>query len=182
MRIHFHTHLGYYELMNEKLKNHFLKIGPRTFVIATVILLLVLDILNGIYLKLALSKRNLSEMMIVSAYQRMDLSTAELDAESIAQMTWILEKSVDFFLFLILINNLFFYFFYLRKKLWAQGYVLFYTLSAAILSVAMLFDVYGMGTSWMIFNIATIPIYLYLYMGIKLLKNETTLVPKKKGR
>ncbi len=168
--------------MNEKLKNHFLKIGPRTFVIATVILLLILDILNGIYLKLALSNKNVTEKMIVLAYSRLGVPASEITPESFTEMTWVLERSVDFFLFLILINNLFFYFFYLRKKLWAQGYVLFYTLSAALLSLVLLFDVYDMGVGWLVFNVVTIPVYVYLYFGVKLLKNETTLVPKKKGR
>ena len=168
--------------MNEKLKNHFLKIGPRTFVIGTVIVLLILDVLNGIYLKLALGSKNFTENMIVLAYSRLGVPAEEITAESFKEMTWVLERSVDFFLFLILINNLFFYFFYLRKKLWAQGYVLVYTLSAAVLSLLMLTDVYDMGPGWMVFNVLTIPVYVYLYLGVKLLKNETTLVPKKKGR
>ena len=168
--------------MNEKLKNHFLRIGPRTFVIGTVILLIIMDILNGIYLKLALGNKQFTEKMIIMTYARVGVAAAEITPDSFAEMTWILERSLDFFLFLILINNLFFYFFYLRKQLWAQGYVLFYTLSAALLSGVMLFDVYGMGPGWLVFNLATIPVYFYLYLGVKLLKTETTLAPKKKGR
>jgi hypothetical protein len=46
----------------------------------------------------------------------------------------------------------------------------------------MIFDGLGMGLGWMAFNLLTIPLYFYLYMAVKLLKKETTLEPKKKGR
>lgn len=168
--------------MKEKFLNHFMKIGPRRFVVGTVIMLILLDILNGLYLKLSWIQKGLTEKMILLVIQQMKFQPGDFDQATMSEIGGLVEKSFDFFLFVVLVNNLFFYFFYLRKKLWAQGYVLFYALTAAIFSVTMIFDGYGMGPGWFIFNLLTIPFYLYLYMGIKLLKDETTLVPKKKGR
>lgn len=168
--------------MKEKLYPHFMKIGPRRFVVGTVIILIILDILNGYYLKLSMAKNDLSHKMVLLIIERMQLNPSDFDRATMAEIGGLVDKSFDFFLFLVLFNNLFFYLFYLRKKLWAQAYVLFYTLTAGIFSLLMIFDGYGMGMGWMIFNILTIPLYLYLYMGVKLLKNETTLVPEKKAR
>jgi len=168
--------------MKEKLLSHYLKIGPRRFVVGTVILLVLLDVLNGVYLKLAWVKNDLSQKMVLTIIDRMKLQPGDFDHATMVEIGGLVDKSFDFFLFLILVNNLFFYFFYLRKKLWAQGYVLFYTLTAAVFSCMMIFDGYGMGAGWMILNLLTIPLYLYLYFGFKLLKSQTTLVPKNQGR
>lgn len=181
MRIHFHRLLRYYGGMKENLKQHFLKIGPRRFVVATVFLLITLDILNSIYLKLAFAKNDLSGKMVHMMIERMKLSTTDLDQNTLREIGGLVDKSLDFFLFVVFINNLFFYLFYLRKKLWAQGYVLAYALTAGIFSMAMIFDGYGMGAGWLIYNLITIPLYFYLYTGIKLLRDETTLVPEKKA-
>lgn len=168
--------------MKEKLYNHFLKIGPRRCVVGIVILLIILDILNGIYLKGSWGLKNTSHQMVLLIIQLMKASPADFDLDTMREMAGLVDKALDFLLFLLLLNNLFFYFFYLRKKLWAQGYVLFYTLTACIFSITMIFDGLGMGWGWMIFNVLTIPLYFYMYMAVKLLKNETTLEPKKKGR
>jgi hypothetical protein len=168
--------------MKEKLLNHFMRIGPRRFVVGTVILLVILDVLNSIYLKLSWVKNDLSHKIVLLIIERMKLQIGDFDQATIMEISGLTNKSFDFFLLLILVNNLFFYFFYLRKKLWAQAYVLFYALTACIFSATMIFDGYGMGLGWMIFNILTVPLYLYIYWGVKLLKNETTLVPEKKGR
>jgi hypothetical protein len=168
--------------MKEKLLNHYLKLGPRRFVVGTVILLVILDLLNGLYLKLSWIKNGLAEKMVLTVIERMQFKPQDFDHATMLEMSGLVNQSFDFFLYVIAVNNLFFYFFYLRKKLWAQGYVLFYTLTAAIFSFLMIFDGNGMGAGWMIFNLLTIPLYWYLYMGVKLLKNETTLEPKKKGQ
>lgn len=167
--------------MKEKLLAHFHKIGPRRFVVATVVLLLVLDLVNIYYLKLSWEANRLADNMVQLSITNMKLNPSDFSPETITEMTGLMNKSFDFMLFLILLNNLFFYFFYLRKKLWAQGYVLFYTLTAALFSFTLILD-RGMGMGWLFFNIATIPVYLYLYCGVKWLKNETTLVPEKKAR
>jgi hypothetical protein len=31
-----------------------------------------------------------------------------------------------------------------------------------------------LGTGWFIFNLLSAPLYVYLYLGVKVLKNETT--------
>ena len=51
--------------MKEKLYNHFLKIGPRRCVVGIVILLIILDILNGIYLKGSWALKNTSQQMVI---------------------------------------------------------------------------------------------------------------------
>lgn len=168
--------------MKEKLQNHYLKIGPRRFVVGAVIMLIITDILNGLYFKIYWVKNSLSEKNVLFILDRMKTNPAELNDATLLEIGALVDKSFDFFLFVILVNNLFFYLFYLRKKLWAQGYVLFYTFTALIFSFATPFMGGGMGPAWMIFNLLTIPFYIYLFLGIKLLKNETTLVPQKKAR
>lgn len=167
--------------MKEKFLNHFHKIGSRRFVIATVILLIILDILNGIYLKIYWQSRNISHQIALMAFERMKVQH-DLDQGTIREVAGLVENSFDFFLIVILVNNLFFYFFYYRKKLWAQGYVLVYTLSAGLMTTTMLSDGLRLGWGWLIFNIIAIPTYLYLWAGVKLLKEQTTLVPEKKAR
>lgn len=167
--------------MKEKLRNHYLKLGPRRFVILTVILLIILDFLSGYYLKLTWASKDFSQKMLELSVENMKLQVTDFSQETMNEMVGLVNMTIDFMLVLLFINNLFFYFFYLRKKLWAQSYVLFYTLTAAFLSLTMVFD-HQAGTGWLIFNILTIPTYAYLYMGVKLLKPETTLVPEKKAR
>ena len=167
--------------MKEKLQNHYKKLVPRQFVTATVITLVILDILNGIYLKLSWVKNGLSKNIVLIIIERMKLNVTDFDQGTMVEVGGLVDKSFNFFLFLILMNNLFFYLFYLRKKIWAQGYVLFYTFTGAIFSGLMIFDGYGMGLGWMIFNLMAIPLYAYLYLGVKVLKEETTLVPEKKA-
>lgn len=101
---------------------------------------------------------------------------------TISEMTGFVNNTFYFFLFIILANNYFFYCFYLRKKLWAQGYVLFYVLSAAIFSVSFIVDNVDLGVGWIIYNILSIPFYIYLFLGVKMLKCETTLANEKKAR
>ncbi len=166
--------------MKEKLMNHYLNLGPRRFVIGTVLLLITLDILSGLYLHLAWEQNGMAEKLILRTIPPQDL--AELSAGTVTEMTGLATQSMHFLFFILMINNLFFYLFYLRKKLWAQGYVLVYAFSGAILSFGFLFDGTGMGLGWKIFNGLTVLVYLYLGLGVKYLKNETTHVPEKKGR
>lgn len=168
--------------MKEKIQSHFKKFAPRQFVVGVVTVLIILDILNGLYLKLSWAKNALSKNMVILIIEQMKLQAADFDHATMTEIGGLVDKSFDFLLFLILMNNLFFYLFYLRKKIWAQGYVLFYTFSGMIFSAFMIFDGYGMGAGWMIFNLLAVPLYAYLYFGVKFLKNETTLVPEKKAR
>lgn len=166
--------------MKEKLREHFLKWNARRFVISTTIILIVLDLINSYYLKLYWLKKDLSTMMVLQSIKRSNLVVEDFSSETLLEMTGFVNNTFSFFLLLILINNFFFYFFYLKKKLWAQGYVLFYTLTAALFSLTFVFDHAGLGWGWMLYNFSTIFIYLYLYLGVKLLKNETILVSEKK--
>lgn len=160
--------------MKQKLYHHFLKFGPKRFVIFAVIFLFVLDILNCYYLKLHWTQRGYSDLILKLTLKNGQLTEAELSSDTIVEILKFINNCFYFFIVLIVINNLFFYAFYLRKKLWAQSYILFYTITAAIFSLTFIFDNSGLPSIWMVYNILTIPIYIYLYLGVKLLKKETT--------
>jgi hypothetical protein len=167
--------------MKEKLRQHFLKIGPRRFVLITVFSLLILDLLTGHSFRMSLIQNGFSEKLVQLSIKQANLQASDLSNETLTEVHNLMNMSIDFMLGLILVNNIFFYFFYFKKKLWAYSYVAFYTLTAGFLSLSMIFDKH-ISTGWLIFNIATIPMYLYLFLGVKLLKAETTLAPKKKGQ
>jgi hypothetical protein len=167
--------------MKEKFKLHYHQIGPRRFVLGTVILLTILDILGGYSFKESWVNNQISEKVVSLTIQRLQVQMTDLSSDTIAEMSGLVNKTFDFMLILILVNNLFFYFFYLKKKLWAQSYVLFYTLTASILSFTMVLD-NNVGAGWKIFNLLCIPIYLYLYLGVKILKTETVSLPEKKAQ
>ncbi len=167
--------------MKEKLRNHFLNLGPRRFVILAVIALIILDLLTAYYFRLSWETRGLSKSLVALSIGQAKFSVSDFSQETLLEMSGLVNQTIDFLLILLIFNNLFFYFFYLKKKLWAQSYVLFYTLSAAVLSLTMIFD-NQLGIGWLLFNIATIPTYMYLYFGVKLLKPETILVPEKKAQ
>jgi len=178
--------MGQYRFMLEKFKPHYLKLGPTKFVSATILVLLITDLLNGYYLKLYWSKKEISRLMVEQSILRSGVTLEDFSPDTFNEMLGFVNNTFTFFLLIILLNNLFFYGFYLKKKLWAQGFVLFYTLTAALFNLTFIFDHAGLGAHWIIYNVLTIPLYLYLYVGIKLLKDETTLPPSpgrgKKGR
>ena len=153
--------------MINKLKSHYLKLGPRPFVIATALILLILDIINSIYLRLYWTFKKLSLVIVERLAHGQGLELGQLSDQTIIEVQGMVNNAFFFFLFIVIINNLFFYFFYLRKKLWAQGYVLFYTISNSILAVTFLIEGPILGLPWFIYNFATMFIYLYLYMGVK---------------
>ncbi len=163
--------------MREKLTAHFRKFGPRKFVIMTVVLLIVTDLLNSWYLRLWWVAKDMSYKGVQMTAAKMGGSVDELDPASILEIKQFFNNSFFFFLVIILANNLFFYLFYLRRKLWAQGFVLFYTLSAAALSGLFLFDNAGLGMGWYIYNLLMIPIYTYMFLGVKYLKQDTVDLP-----
>lgn len=160
--------------MMEKIKAHFLKWGPRRFVICAVLLLIILDIINSLYLRDYWLHKNLSLMYVGHIAAKQGLDFSQLSDNSILEIKQVVDNSFFFFLLIILINNFFFYFFYLRKKLWAQGYVLFYTVTNALLAVMFVVEGPILGGLWFSYNILTMPVYLYLYFGVKVLKFETT--------
>jgi hypothetical protein len=165
--------------MKEKILTHFRKIGPRRFVISTVLVLIITDLLNSWYLRLWWVSKDMSRLLLAQSSERSGVSLAELGPDSIRELSHFFDNSFYFFLFIILANNLFFYTFYLRRKLWAQGFVLFYALTAGGLSGAFLFDNGGLGTGWYIYNLVMVPVYLYIFLGVKSLKEDTVDLPKK---
>lgn len=160
--------------MMQKIKPHFLKLGPRRFVIGTIILLIVIDLVNSYYLRIWWVHRDLSMLFVQKLAERQGISLSELVPNSIDEIKYLIDNCFFFFLLIVLANNFFFYAFYLKKKLWAQGYVLFYTLTGAFMSLGFLIEGPILGIPWFVYNLSTIAIYLYLYFGVKVLKFETT--------
>lgn len=160
--------------MLQRFKPHFLKLGPRRFVIGTVLLLIILDLINSYYLRIWWQHRDISILMTKTLATKQGLDWSELSQESIREVKGVVDQGFYFFLFIVLINNFFFYAFYLRKKLWAQGYVLFYCLTTSIFAISFIVEGPILGVPWYIYNISTLFIYAYLYVGVKLLKFETT--------
>lgn len=170
-------------LMMEKLKAHFLKFGPRRFVIVTVLALAVLDLINCWYLRLYWLEKGISVQLVQQSITRSGLLLEDFSMSTMNEMIAFMNNTFYFFLLVVLANNLFFYFFYLKKRLWAQGFVLFYALTAALFQLTFLIDDAKLGIGWTIYNLAIIPVYMYLFFGVKLLKAETTIPgDKKKGR
>lgn len=169
--------------MKEKIVSHFKRWNCRYFVIFTVLSLLITDLLNGYYLKLFWANKDMSLNLVRQSITQGGMIIEDFSLETINEMVGFVDNTFYFFLFLVLVNNVFFYFFYYLKKLWAQGFVLFYTFSAALLAVTFIIDDGGLHPAWKIYNVLSIPFYLYLFLGVKVLKNETTNpVSEKKGR
>jgi hypothetical protein len=168
--------------MLEKLKPHFVKFGPRRFVVVTVLLLLILDIMNSYYLRLYWEHRNLSILLTKTLAMKQGLDFSHLSSDSIQEVKGVVDQAFFFFLFIVLINNIFFYVFYLRRKLWAQSFVLFYAISNSVLAITFLIEGPILGIPWFLYNLGTMFLYLYLYLGIKLLKHETTDIIPEGGR
>lgn len=162
--------------MKEKLKGHFLKFGPRNFVIFTVLSLFVTDLVNSWFLRVLWQGKQMSMLLLRSVFTQKGVSIADFSAGSIQELIDFISNSFYFFLFIILINNLFFYLFYLRRKLWAQGYVLFYAITGAVLQLSFIFDNESVGWGWTVYNLLIIPYYIYVFFGVKFLKAETTEV------
>lgn len=169
--------------MKEKLKAHFLSLGPRRFVFGTVFVLIMMDLIFSYYLKLVWATKGISQLALKVAMSNQKISAYELSADTLRELEQLGNNTFYAFIFIVLLNNLIFYAFYLRKKLWAQGYVLFYTFTNMFLNLFFLIDINEMGPGWAVYNLSTIFIYLYLYLGVKLLREETTIPARgKKGR
>lgn len=160
--------------MMEKIKTHFIKMGPKRFVFGAVFLLLILDLVNSYFLRIYWVHKDLSLFYVKKIAMKEGLDFSTLTRDSILEVKGVIDNGFFFFLLIVLINNLFFYVFYLRKKLWAQGYILFYTITNALLAVVFLVEGPILGISWFVYNLTTVFMYLYLYFGVKVLKYETT--------
>jgi hypothetical protein len=160
--------------MKDKLKSHFLKFGPRRFVAISVVTLLVTDLINCYFLKIYWLSKNIAMTMVEQTITKSGQVLENFSTDTLQEMTGFVNNAFYFFLFVILVNNLFFYLFYLRRKLWAQGFILFYVFTSALLQVTFIFDSKELGTGWLFYNLLTIPYYAYLFVGVKLLKTETT--------
>jgi hypothetical protein len=166
--------------MKQKILSHYMALGPRRFVIGTVLILIILDILSGYYLKVSWDHKNFYGQAVDFWIKSLKLDAGDISAATMGEILGLIRKSFDLFLVLVFLNNLFFYFFYLKKKLWAQGYILFYTITGSLMSLFMVFDNMGMG--WISVNLMSSAIYFYLFLGVKLLKHQTTSKEEKKAQ
>lgn len=158
--------------MLEKIKKHFLDLNPKYFIMIVVVALIALDLINSYYLRIYWVHKNLSILYVEKIASTQGLDFGQLGPDSIREVKQVIDNGFFFFLFIVFANNLFFYFFYLRKKLWAQSYVLFYTVTNSILALIFILEGPILGTAWFLYNIMTIFVYLYLYLGMKVLKNS----------
>ena len=116
MRIPFHSELRYHQGMKEKLRQHFLKIGPRRFVLMTVFSLIILDLLTGYSFRMSLTQNGFSEKLVQISIEQAKLQASDLSADTLAEVHGLMNKSIDFMLGLILVNNLFFYFSLIERR------------------------------------------------------------------
>jgi hypothetical protein len=154
--------------MKDKLLNHFKRWKPKTFLWSMVLILLLLDLGNGQFLRLSWLEKNSSMSIVNILASQGELSLSELSHDTMTELLGMIDNTFLFFLFIVLINNLFFYLFTLRGKAWAHSYLVFYTFTGALFSLIMVIDSFGMGSFWGVFNIASILMYVYLFLGLKL--------------
>jgi hypothetical protein len=154
--------------MKDKLLNHFKRWKPKTFLWSMVLILLLLDLGNGQFLRLSWLEKNSSMSIVNILASQGELSLSELSHDTMTELLGMIDNTFLFFLFIVLINNLFFYLFTLRGKAWAHSYLVFYTFTGALFSLIMVIDSFGMGSFWGVFNIASILTYVYLFLGLKL--------------
>lgn len=165
------------------LKNHFSKLNPKKFIILSVVFLLLLDLVNSYYLRIYWGHQNLSLLYVQQIALAQGLDINQLSVQSIQEIKQVIDNGFFLFLIIVLLNNIFFYIFYLRKKVWAHGYVVFYALTNSILAILFIIEGPILGIPWFIYNFLTVFLYFYLFLGFKFLKNETTLnhqIPKMK--
>lgn len=140
----------------------------------TVISLIITDLINGYYLKLFWANKEMGQNLVKQSIAQGGMVIEDFSLDTLSEMTGFVDNTFFFFLFIILANNLFFYLFYYLKRLWAQGFVLFYTITAAIFALTFIFDDGGLPSAWKAYNVLSIPFYLYLFFGVKILRVETT--------
>lgn len=157
-----------------KIKMHFLYLGARRFVLCALAVLLLLDVINSLYLREYWVHRDISRVVVEKLANNQGLEFKQLSEQTIVEITTMANNAFFFFLFIIMVNNLFFYFFYLKRKLWAQSYVLFYAVSNSILAITFLVEGPVLGWTWFSYNLSTMFLYFYLFLGVKVLKHETT--------
>ncbi len=154
--------------MKQKLINHYKRWKPKTFLGLAVLTLLGLDLGNGQFLRLSWLEKNTSLNLVHLLGQKGELNLADLSPDTMTELVGMVDNTFLFFLLIVLVNNLFFYLFTLRGKLWAHSFLVFYTMTGALFSLVMVVDSFGMGSFWGLFNILSIAIYTYTFVGLKI--------------
>ncbi len=160
--------------MKDKIKAHFQGYNPRKFVIFTVISLFVTDLVNCKFFQIYWKAKDFSTNLVHQTIAKSGQVIEDFSPSTIQEMMGFIDNSFYFLLFIIVVNNLFFYLFYLRRKLWAYGFIHFYVITGALLQLTFLFDYSGIDFIWLGYNFLLIPYYLYLFVAMKYLKHQTT--------
>ena len=156
--------------MKEKFINHFKRWRSKTFLWLSVLILLLLDLGNGQFLRLSWFKNNSSFNLANLLASRGEVQLSELSQDTLIELIGMIDNTFLFFLFIILLNNIFFYFFTLRGKLWAHSFLVFYTMTGALFSLIMVKDSFSLGITWGVFNVLSIVVYGYIFFGLKFVK------------
>lgn len=132
----------------------------------------LLDILSAMYFVRYWQVKNTGERMWTMAMALQGQDWYALDPEYRQQLTALVAMSAGTMLVgLILVNTVFYAYLGFRKR-WSWQYVLTYTLTAAAMGLATLFEGVKVGLVWDLFNILSIPAYLFLGFIVWARKSE----------
>lgn len=131
------------------------------------LVLVLLDLGNGQFLRLSWLANKSSLNIIHILASRGEISLSELSHDTVGELLGMVDNTFLFFLFIVFLNNLFFYLFALRAKQWAHGYLVFYTMTGALLSLVMVKSSFDLGFFWGVFNIVSVLAYGYIFLGLK---------------
>lgn len=132
----------------------------------------LLDILSAMYFVRYWQVKNTGERMWTMAMALQGQDWYALDPEYRQQLTALVAMSAGTMLVgLILVNTVFYAYLGFRKR-WSWQYVLTYTLTAAAMGLATFFEGVKVGLVWDLFNILSIPAYLFLGFIVWARKSE----------
>jgi hypothetical protein len=132
----------------------------------------ILDILSSMYFVRYWYVKNTGERMWSMAMALQGQDWYALDPEYRQQLTSVVAMSAGLMLLgLVLVNTVFYLYLGFRKR-WSWQYVLTYTLSAAAMGLMTLFEGVRIGAFWDLFNILSIPAYLFLGFVVWARKSE----------
>lgn len=152
-------------MLQNKIRKHFQFFTLNQFQLIIVVSFIILDVLNSLYLKNYWIEKDLTKIYLKKMAQMQGMSLSHLAQNSLNEIQNLISLGFTFLILLFFFNNLFFYIFYLRKKIWAEKYVLFYAFSNAILGIIFILEGPVTGLWWYFYNMMTVIIYCYCFWG-----------------
>lgn len=122
----------------------------------------VLDVLSSFYFVRYWDVKNTGERMWALSMSLQGQDWWALEPEYRQQLTTVLAMSAGTMLLGFLLVNTVFYIYLAFGKRWSWQYVLTYTLTAAGMGLMTLLEGVKIGAFWDVFNILSIPAYLFL--------------------